>query len=202
MIEEFDLPEAVEGTEDWTPIRIQGPLPNTVAMGLIKAIGRMWPEAVIQGGSRYALDMRVPPANPEDLDQEFVDQIQKDHAAEHEELSFLGFRDGWVAFAPPEELCLELGNIAHAIFTANEPAAINHVEWEVKTGDEPDDARYVLSVSKSEKQTPLAMRRAAEAEVARLEERLHEMAVLLEDANARADRAVDDLRERLGDDDG
>jgi hypothetical protein len=157
--------------KDWTPIRIEGPLPNMVAVALIQAIGNMWPEATIQGNaSRHlALDMRVPPnTQPEDLDQEFIDQIRKNVDEGHEDLEFLGFRDGWVAFAPPEELCLHLGNVAHSIFKSHEPDAINHVEWEVKTGNEADDPSYVLSISKSKGQTPLAMRKAAEAEVQRL----------------------------------
>lgn len=154
-------------TEDWTPIRIEGPLPATVAGALMQMIGNAWPEAVIKGGSRhYALDMKIPPSqSAKTVDDEFLEQMRKEVDDHGDDVTFLGFREGWVAFAPPEEMCLELGNIAHSILSrweGDEPI-VNHLEWEVKTGDEPDDPRYVLSISRSKGQTPLAMRKQAEA---------------------------------------
>lgn len=158
-----------EETKDWIPIQIEGPLPNMVALALIQAVGKMWPEAAINGKSHYALEFRVPPnVEPEDLDQEFADAIRAGVDDDHEKVDFLGFREGYVAFAPPEELCLALGNVAHAIFKSHEPEAVNHVEWTVLTGKEPDDPKYVLSISVGKDKTPLAMRKKAEAEVERL----------------------------------
>lgn len=153
--------------KDWTSIQIVGPLPMGIAGALMQLIGAAWPESMIESNSRLALDMRVPNKPAQSVDEEFIDQIRKGAEGEGHDASFLGFRDGWVAFAPPEELCLELGQVAHAIFTAHQDA-INHVEWVVTTGKEADAPRYVLSVSKSEGQTPLAMRKEAEAEVVRL----------------------------------
>lgn len=164
------VPEPVtDDLSDWTPIQIEAPLPNTVALALIQAIGKMWPEAVIQGGSRqYALNFKVPPVNPEDLDQEFADQIRKNVDEDHEDLTFLGFRQGWVAFAPPEEMCLELGQIAHAIFTAHQPEAINYVEWQVRTGNDEGDPTYDLSIAKSKGQAPGALWHKEKEETERL----------------------------------
>ena len=157
--------------EDWTPIRIEAPIPLGVAGALMQAIGTIWPDSVIEtderfGGNRYALNMRVPNKPPADLDQEFVDQLRKESSQGDGDFTFLGFREGWVAFAPPEELMLELGNIAHTILMAYPEEVVNHLEWSVTTGHDPDDPRYVLSISRSKEQTPLAMRKAAEEELA------------------------------------
>lgn len=157
-------------TSEWTSIRIAAPLPLNVAGSLMQMIGTAWPEAVIQQSERRndGLHMLVPTKPPEDVDREFLEQLGKTTEDVTAEADFLGFHDGWVAFAPPEELCVELGRVAHAIFTAHQPEAINHVEWGVKTGNESDDATYILSISTARDRTPLAMRKAAEAEVERL----------------------------------
>lgn len=165
-------------TEDWTSIRIEGPLPAMVASALMRMIGEAWPESVIKGNSTYglALDMKIPPGkSAKTVDDEFLAELRKGADEAVEDLTFLGFREGWVAFAPPEEMCLELGSIAHAIMTGYHEEIVNHLEWEVKTGNEPGDPRYVLSISRSKGQTPLAMRKKAEAEVERLEHALHVM---------------------------
>lgn len=158
--------------EEWTPIRIEAPLPLSVAGTLMQLIGAAWPEAVIdtRGSNRYSLSMRVPKTQPKEVTQEEIEQLFQE--SDEDDGEFLGFRNendsAWVAFAPPEELCLKLGEIAHAIFAAHQPEAVNHVEWEVRTGNEPDDPKYVLSISTRKDRTPLAMRKAAEAEVDRL----------------------------------
>jgi len=159
-----------QDTSEWMPIRIESPLPLNVAGALMQMIGAAWPDAVIEPSSRHALHMRIPHGPAEDLDAEFLKRLAKSSEDDAEyEGQFLGFRDeGWLAFAPPEELCLDLGRVAHAIFSAHQPQAINHVEWEVKTGNAPDDSQYVLSISVAEDRTPLAMRKQAEAKVERL----------------------------------
>lgn len=155
-------------TSEWTSIRIAAPLPLNVAGALMQMIGTAWPEAVIQQSERNVLHMLVPPARAADVDQEFLERLGKTTEDVTAEAEFLGFRDGWLALAPPEELQIHLGGVAHSIFTSHQPDAINHVEWEVKTGNEPDDAHYVLSISTRKERTPLAMRKQAEAEVERL----------------------------------
>lgn len=182
----MSIPEQVpeDDIEGWTAIRIEGPLPMGVAGVLLTTIGTLWPDAVIKPGKRndfgrdYALDMRIPPNAPaQTLDEEFIEQMQK-NATDDDGSEFLGFDDdGWVAFAPPKELCLHLGNVAHGIMTAHEPEAVNHVEWTIRTGDAHDDPAYVLSISRSKGQTPLAMRQAAEAEVERLKAILDEKGI-------------------------
>lgn len=180
----MSIPERVPEAdiENWIPIRIEGPLPMGVAGILMSTIGRLWPDSVIKPGTsggfrEYALDMRIPPDAPaQTLDEEYIEQMQKE--TKDNGSDFLGFDDdGWVAFSPPEELCLHLGNVAHAIMTAHEPEAVNHVEWGIRTGDAHDDPAYVLSISRSSEQTPLAMRKAAEAEVERLKAILDEKGI-------------------------
>lgn len=159
-------------TDEWTRIRIEAPLPTGVAGTLMQMIGTAWPEAMVETTSGYDLTMRVPKKPAQSVDDEFIRQLGKSAEEVENEASFLGFRDGWVAFAPPKELCLELGNIAHAIFKAHQPQAINHVEWAITTGPNPDDPSYVLSISVAKDKTPLAMRLAAEARVEALEAEL------------------------------
>ena len=177
------IAEPIKDIEGWIPIRIEGPLPMGVAGTLMTTIGHLWPDAVIKPGGKkygyreYALDLRIPPDTPaQTLDEEFIEQMQKE--TKDDGSDFLGFDDdGWVAFAPPEELCLYLGSVAHAIMIAHEPEAVNHVEWTIKTGNEPEDPSYVLSISRSKAQTPLAMRKNAEAEIERLKAILDEKGI-------------------------
>lgn len=160
----------------WTSIQIRGPLPMGTAGALMQLIGSAWPEAMIETSDNYALSMSIPKSQAQTVDQEFIDTIRKSaHEADHEPMNFLGFRDGWVAFAPPEEMCLALGEVAHAIMVRSDLEIVNHLEWTVLTGKEPDDPSYVLSISRSREQTPLAMRKKAEAEVERLQAALNIM---------------------------
>lgn len=164
-----------EDTEDWTRIRIAGPLPMGLAGVLMSTIGNLWPEAVIETGSRsegYALSMKVPNNPARDLDEEFLAEMRKSGEGTTEDGEWLGFDDGWVAFSPPEDLCLHLGNVAHSIMSGYPEEIINHLEWTILTGKERDDPSYVLSISRSKEQTPLAMRKAAESEVERLRDLL------------------------------
>ena len=157
--------EQVGETENWTPIQIEGPLPMNVAGVLMQLIGRTWPEAVIRGGTRYVLDMAVPAGQEaKTVDDEFIEQMRKESEPAEFEGTFLGFREGELVFAPPEELQLALGNFAHVLMSTYENA-INHLEWEVLAGKDEDAPRYVLSISRSKEQTPLAMRKAAEAKL-------------------------------------
>lgn len=156
--------------DEWTSIQIEGPLPMSVAGALMTTIGTMWPDARIMSNSGSGLHMLIPKGQAaQSVDEEFIEQIRKGaELAPEQDGDFLGFQDGWIAFAPPEELCLHLGSVAHAIMQGYPQEITNHLEWTVRTGNEPDDPQYVLSISRSKEQTPLAMRKEAEAEVERL----------------------------------
>jgi hypothetical protein len=154
--------------EDWEDIDITSALSLGTAGALMTAIGTMWPEAkIVTGGC--GLHMQIPKKPSKALDEEFLSHFreERENSDTADDTKFLGFRDGWIAFAPPEQLCLHLGEVVHSILSAN-PEAVNHLEWEVRVGREPGDPSYVLSASRSKGQTPLAMRKAAEAEVERL----------------------------------
>lgn len=158
--------------EAWTRIRINAPLPMGVAGALISMIGAAWPDSKMETHTSYSLSFLIPKKRPQNVDEEFLGLLGKQATEPETDGEFLGEFLGWdggmLAFAPPEELCLHLGNVAHAIMKSHEPAAVNHVEWTILTGTEEDDPSYVLSVSRSKQQTPLAMRLAAEKEVKRL----------------------------------
>ena len=145
------------------PIRVEGPLPTNIAAALMNLIGSAWPDSMIQTDSSkgIALDMRVPNEPAKTIDQEFIDEIVKD-AGNDDGTQFNGLRDGWVAFSPPEELCLYLGQVCHSLLEASE-GAVNFLEWQVTTGKEPDDPSYVLSAARSKGQTPSALLAEAKA---------------------------------------
>ena len=167
--------------DDRVPIRIEGPLPANIAGALMNLIGSAWPDAMIQtdSSSRIALDMRVPNESAKTLDQEFIDEIVKD-AGSDDGLEFNGLRDGWVAFAPPEELCLYLGQVCHSLLEASE-GAVNFLEWVVTTGKDPDDPRYVLSAARSKGQTPSALLAEAKVLLQRQQAYNEKLAALLEE---------------------
>lgn len=159
----------IDEQDGWTEIKILTPVPAGLAGVLMNMFGAVWPETTIQnGGAQSSLTFRVPWGITEDqkLTDEVADSLRQDASGDHEPLTFLGFREGEAVFAPPEDLCLALGEFAHLIMSSHMgEQAINHLEWEVRT---PEAPMYVLSISRSNGQTPLAMRKAAEAEVDRL----------------------------------
>ena len=161
-----------EDKSDWVPIIIEGPLPMGHAGALMQLIGAAWPAAIIDtdpGRGRYdrALCMRVPPSGARTISkveaQALAEEADRSNQ-ETEDATFLGFDQGSLLVAPPEDLCLALGEVGHALFSRTE-GAVNYVEWEIKTtgGD-----RYVLSVAKSKEQSPSSLKDVAEAEVNRL----------------------------------
>lgn len=161
---------------DWVEINIEGPLPMGHAGALMQLIGAAWPNAVIQtdpgrGRRERALCMKVPPSGARTISKVEAQNLasQADRANEETEDSmFLGFDKGMLLTAPPEELCLALGEVGHALFSRTE-GAINYVEWEIKTSQ---GERYVLCVAKTEEQTPGSLKTKAEAEIERLKKLL------------------------------
>lgn len=174
----------MSATDDWTEVNIAAPLPLDVAGTLLSLIGAAYPSCVINtAGAKdrwsdrpeYALQLRIDPT-------ERAKRVTKKQAAElvddASDVDVLGFDDGWLSTATPDELGLALGGIAHAMFTATD-GAINYVEWQVHTKDK--DHRYVLSVAKSKGQTPHAMLTAAKERLTALAEKW--------EADAESDRA-------------
>lgn len=161
--------------ENWTPIRIEAPLPLDLAGALMQLIGTAWPEAVVtesSGYRKFGLEMLVPPRQKHKVTKREADAIRDETAPTDADATaeFLGFRwddegHAWLSMAPPEDLCLYLGEIGHRIIEAYADA-VNYLEWEIRTKD--GDNRYVLSVARSKGQTPGALRKKAEAVVERL----------------------------------
>lgn len=163
-------------TKDWTSIRIEAPLPLGVAGALMQLIGQAWPEAVIvpvdsnRWGEKYGLSMKVPPnKGARSLSHETTNEIRADVDDDAVAMNFLGFdiddeSNAWLKVAPPEDLCLFLGEIGKRIIESNEKA-VNYIEWAIRTKDGDE---YVLAVGRSKGQLPGALHKEAQAEVERL----------------------------------
>lgn len=152
----------IDREDGWTEITILTPVPAGLAGVLMNMFGAVWPETTIENSNRSTLTFRVPWGISEEqkLTDEVAARLREDASGDHEDLMFMGFREGEAIFTPPEELCRSLGEFAHLIMSSHMgEQAINHLEWQVTDGTNP---MYVLSISRSDGQTPLAMRKAAE----------------------------------------
>lgn len=167
---------------DWTRIQLRTPIPMEVAGAVMQLIASAWPEAMaVNSDQSNELAMLVPPAPPKRVNKRQAKAARKEADAlasnardSHTETDFLGFNDGWVRTAAPEELSMRLSEIAYRIINAHEEA-INYVEWEVrsKPGTEKPFA-FVISISRSKGQRPHELRMKAEARVEQLETLLRE----------------------------
>lgn len=177
----------------WAEIRVETPLPMEVAGTLMQLIGTAWPDAMVRTDAGRALTMVVDHTRrPKKVTKKATKAIVAGQAAEQDEAvaagvgdsDFLGFNDGWVTLAPPEELSLHLGAVCARMLESAE-GAVNYLEWEVREPARDDGtpgARYVLSAARSKGQTPHALRTRAETELADLRARLRQEAAGLEDA--------------------
>ena len=155
--------------EGWHEITVATPLPMSVAGILMQLIGAAWPEAIIRPtkkvrfGVEPVFTMLVPPVSPQEVTPEEAQDIR----AGAEEAAFTGFRlddenHAWVGTAPPEELTLFLGEMAHRIFA--EMGGINYVEWQVRSRTGAFTGHYTLTVTKEGGKTPHTLRKEAEEE--------------------------------------
>jgi hypothetical protein len=160
--------------EGWHEITVATPLPMGVAGALMQLIGTAWPESVIRPtqrrpfGNDPVFTMLVPPTMPSDVTAERAREIRIEAASDDTGSQFTGFRVdeedyAWVGTAPPEELTMFLGSVAHRIF--NEIGGINYVEWQVRHQPEGEPpSLYTLTVTSRTGKTAHQLRQEAEAE--------------------------------------
>ncbi|HEY1178473.1 MAG TPA: hypothetical protein VGF17_20140 [Phytomonospora sp.] len=163
---------------DWAPIVVGGPLPMDVATTLMQLIGAAWPSAVIDTSGRHAgqlsrwdspaLVMLIDPkARAKRVTKKQVAEAKQYDDGEGGSLVAITEEDGHTVVKmgdTPEELQLFLGGVAHDLFA--QIGGDNYVEWTVRTGDGAHT--YVLSIARSKRQTPHALRTKAEKDLEEL----------------------------------
>lgn len=172
----------VTDEDDRVRVRIEAPLPLNFAGALMTLIGSAWPDTQMSTNTSrgIAMELLVPNDPPVDVDAECLEEIRKSAETAEMEVELQGVHDGWLAFAPPEELQLHLGGVAHSIMCATE-GATNYVEWTITTGTEPADPSYVLSIARSKLQTPHELRMAAEKKLEQRERQCEQYLALLQE---------------------
>lgn len=150
-------------------IRIAYPLALDVAASITKAIGLMWPDAMIDTTDSRHLTIRLP-NRPKRVAQKLV-KAQKVESAEDTPTADITDWDGetlTVATDPQHALA----EWAYALLEAGGEAAVNYVEQEATT---KEGRKLVVIAAWSKEQTPHKLRMLAEKRAEAAESKLAEL---------------------------
>ncbi|MFE2994110.1 hypothetical protein ACFXG4_03750 [Nocardia sp. NPDC059246] len=167
-------------TDDYVTVDIGLPLPMDVFATLFKVIDIAYPGAVVDnnaghvGYGREVMRMRIPDAaRYKNATSRKKIQAAKVHLESEREGLLTSVRDG-ISVSTPEEIKYQVGLLATRMFADN-PSAVNYLEMEMHVGDPDTGERFVLTVQRKSGKSPHQLREEAEAEVARLRERVEEL---------------------------
>lgn len=161
-------------SDDFTTVDIGLPLPMDVFATLCKIIAIAYPGTVVDtnaGTGREMMRMRIPDeARYKNVRARKKIQAAKVHLETAREVLLTSLRDG-ISVATPEEISNEVGLLASRMFADN-PDAENYLEMEMWVRDPDSRERFVLNVRRGSGKTPHQLRQEAEAQVARLRDRI------------------------------
>ncbi|MFE3052344.1 hypothetical protein [Nocardia sp. NPDC059239] len=167
-------------TDDYVTVDIGLPLPMDVFATLFKVIDIAYPGAVVEtnaGPAGYGpevMRIRIPEAaRYKNVRARKKIEAAKAHLETEREGMLTSLRDG-ISVATPEEIKQEVGLLATRMFADN-PSAKNYLEMEMWVRDPDTGERFVLNVRRASGKTPHQLREEAEAEVARLRERVEDL---------------------------
>ncbi|MFE5290363.1 hypothetical protein ACFRAQ_35915 [Nocardia sp. NPDC056611] len=165
---------------DFVTVDIGLPLPMDVFATLFKIIDLAYPGAVVDtnaGAASYGREvmrMRIPEAaRYKNATSRKKIKAAKVHLESEREELLTSLRDG-ISISAPEEIKYQVGLLATRMFADN-PAAVNYLEMEMWVRDPDTGERFVLTIQRASGSSPHQLREEAEAEVARLRDRVAEL---------------------------
>ena len=164
--------QGINERDDLDLIRIRLPMKLDLAAALTKAIGVMWPEAVmLTDGFGGDLVAGIPKGAKARAAKRPLAAASRE-ARESERGTVTGIEsNGMTVAMEPSEAMRALAEWAHAGLSATEGAA-NYVEQEVWTEVDGESRRLVVIAAWSPEQTPACLREEAERRVRELEAQL------------------------------
>jgi hypothetical protein len=181
--------------KDTTAVDINFPLPADLFGTIGRIFNLAYPGTMIDTTTSHLLRLHIP--NAERYRDELTRQellAEKQHVEDAHVAVIQSIEDGNLGIETPEYMSKLLVTCARDMF-ANNPNAENFLEMQVR--DRETNARYVVTVARSERQTPAQLLRDAKAKLAAAEALARDWADQPTDYDEDTEQQIADGRELL-----
>lgn len=180
--------QGIDERDDLDLIRVRLPLKLDIAAALTKAIGIMWPEAVmLTDGLGGDLVAGIPKgAKARAAKRPLAAAAQQARDSEPGTVTGIG-PDGLTVAMEPSGAIRALADWAYTVLSTVD-GAVNYVEQEVWTDAGDESRRLVVIAAWSDEQTPARLREAAEQRARELEAQLADAHERIRELEAAADQ--------------